>query len=113
MPSGGAAIKWFAANRAKAARIMRIAGRNLHEHKLLREDRRGQGQPACSIFPRNLSQNNVMIGPARERSQEVMALHAKKDRKSTRLNSSHGYISYAVFCLKKKTKRTARCRHTA
>src|SRR2546422_2753059 len=28
------------------------------------------------------------------------------DRKSTRLNSSHGYISYAVFCLKKKTKLT-------
>src|SRR5687768_17752706 len=28
----------------------------------------------------------------------------KKDRKSTRLNSSHGYISYAVFCLKKKKK---------
>src|SRR5205809_2128611 len=26
----------------------------------------------------------------------------KPDRKSTRLNSSHGYISYAVFCLKKK-----------
>src|SRR5687768_18136230 len=28
----------------------------------------------------------------------------RRDRKSTRLNSSHGYISYAVFCLKKKTK---------
>src|SRR2546422_7774996 len=28
-----------------------------------------------------------------------------RDRKSTRLNSSHGYISYAVFCLKKKKKR--------
>src|SRR5205809_5882919 len=27
-----------------------------------------------------------------------------RDRKSTRLNSSHGYISYAVFCLKKKNK---------
>src|SRR2546422_5108699 len=27
------------------------------------------------------------------------------DRKSTRLNSSHGYISYAVFCLKKKKKK--------
>src|SRR5256884_5068902 len=27
----------------------------------------------------------------------------QRDRKSTRLNSSHGYISYAVFCLKKKT----------
>src|SRR2546429_2656566 len=30
------------------------------------------------------------------------------DRKSTRLNSSHGYISYAVFCLKKKTRRGRR-----
>src|SRR2546422_7080805 len=29
---------------------------------------------------------------------------AGRDRKSTRLNSSHGYISYAVFCLKKKKK---------
>src|SRR2546422_4435092 len=27
-----------------------------------------------------------------------------RDRKSTRLNSSHGYISYAVFCLKKKNR---------
>src|SRR2546422_6634565 len=33
------------------------------------------------------------------------------DRKSTRLNSSHGYISYAVFCLKKKKKKThIKCR---
>src|SRR2546429_5251600 len=30
----------------------------------------------------------------------------RSDRKSTRLNSSHGYISYAVFCLKKKNKNT-------
>src|SRR2546422_3001418 len=35
----------------------------------------------------------------------VQLLHhqALRDRKSTRLNSSHGYISYAVFCLNKKT----------
>src|SRR5687768_18098113 len=33
-----------------------------------------------------------------------MPLSSGSDRKSTRLNSSHGYISYAVFCLKKKTK---------
>src|SRR2546422_1785141 len=33
---------------------------------------------------------------------------ARKDRKSTRLNSSHGYISYAVFCLKKKKKNMIR-----
>src|SRR5687768_18431422 len=32
------------------------------------------------------------------------SLICKQDRKSTRLNSSHGYISYAVFCLKKKKK---------
>src|SRR3989449_4742618 len=34
--------------------------------------------------------------------------HFPIDRKSTRLNSSHGYISYAVFCLKKKRKPTGR-----
>src|SRR2546422_2274166 len=33
-------------------------------------------------------------------------LQLARDRKSTRLNSSHGYISYAVFCLKKKKPRT-------
>src|SRR2546429_6022079 len=33
---------------------------------------------------------------------EVARLPGQVDRKSTRLNSSHGYISYAVFCLKKK-----------
>src|SRR5207244_7615033 len=32
--------------------------------------------------------------------------HATRDRKSTRLNSSHQIISYAVFCLKKKTTKT-------
>src|SRR2546422_6850948 len=34
------------------------------------------------------------------------------DRKSTRLNSSHGYISYAVFCLKKKKLPAIPRRHT-
>src|SRR3712207_7338508 len=33
---------------------------------------------------------------------EALELHASEDRKSTRLNSSHANISYAVFCLKKK-----------
>src|SRR2546422_6805477 len=36
--------------------------------------------------------------PSQDRSLEALL----PDRKSTRLNSSHGYISYAVFCLKKK-----------
>src|SRR2546422_6784719 len=34
-----------------------------------------------------------------------LLLHNMGDRKSTRLNSSHGYISYAVFCLKKKKRK--------
>src|SRR5687768_17998596 len=35
---------------------------------------------------------------------EKLGEFERLDRKSTRLNSSHGYISYAVFCLKKKKK---------
>src|SRR5687768_17885456 len=35
----------------------------------------------------------------------------RPDRKSTRLNSSHGYISYAVFCLKKKKKHNNNIRY--
>src|SRR2546422_7874845 len=38
--------------------------------------------------------------------RQAVALELFRDRKSTRLNSSHGYISYAVFCLKKKQHRT-------
>src|SRR5687768_18162515 len=49
----------------------------------------------------------MMAGPAgggapAEKAEEKSTFDV--DRKSTRLNSSHGYISYAVFCLKKKKK---------
>src|SRR2546422_5844766 len=37
----------------------------------------------------------------------------RADRKSTRLNSSHGYISYAVFCLKKKNVTNCHFHHAA
>src|SRR3712207_7554734 len=44
-------------------------------------------------------------GPvAAEETGPVPGLHPGGDRKSTRLNSSHANISYAVFCLKKKKK---------
>src|SRR5438034_5567840 len=39
-------------------------------------------------------------------AMEPTSIAAVRDRKSTRLNSSHTVISYAVFCLKKKNKRT-------
>src|SRR2546429_5201342 len=41
-----------------------------------------------------------VYGPRLTNSPDIK----EADRKSTRLNSSHGYISYAVFCLKKKKK---------
>src|SRR2546429_6514873 len=43
----------------------------------------------------------------RRKVRRVADAGAEQDRKSTRLNSSHGYISYAVFCLKKKKLITA------
>src|SRR2546422_3275056 len=42
--------------------------------------------------------------PGPEPPLSALSHRPDRDRKSTRLNSSHGYISYAVFCLKKKKK---------
>src|SRR2546430_12617612 len=42
-------------------------------------------------------------GRAREAAADRASRGPERDRKSTRLNSSHSQISYAVFCLKKKT----------
>src|SRR5258708_26620341 len=43
------------------------------------------------------------------RAKSVPVKHNRTDRKSTRLNSSHQIISYAVFCLKKKTAARLEC----
>src|SRR2546429_4852475 len=60
------------------------------------------------ILPR---MKRVMVKPVKVLGTytQVLPNNWKLDRKSTRLNSSHGYISYAVFCLKKKTKDV--CKH--
>src|SRR2546422_5609900 len=47
------------------------------------------------------------------KAYERIAQAVTPDRKSTRLNSSHGYISYAVFCLKKKKKADGAARSRA
>src|SRR5688572_32055987 len=47
----------------------------------------------------------VVHPQAGEDADPASALPALQDRKSTRLNSSHSQISYAVFCLKKKKKK--------
>src|SRR2546429_6798787 len=64
--------------------------------------------PRSTLFPyTTLFRSNEKIftaGRSGVRAQvHIRGLH-ERDRKSTRLNSSHGYISYAVFCLKKKNR---------
>src|SRR2546430_6895261 len=44
--------------------------------------------------------------------EPLLVVDLKVDRKSTRLNSSHSQISYAVFCLKKKKKKITYNQHT-
>src|SRR5438552_17610624 len=60
-------------------------------------------------FPTRRSSDLGKVTPARCRYWRVVAMlrwpATTRDRKSTRLNSSHQIISYAVFCLKKKNAR--------
>src|SRR5207248_10243500 len=46
-----------------------------------------------------------LVSPVDVGAREELAVAERQDRKSTRLNSSHRTISYAVFCLKKKIKK--------
>src|SRR2546422_7767716 len=55
------------------------------------------------ILDRAIGRREEVFGVAVAGAIEVDR-RVRLDRKSTRLNSSHGYISYAVFCLKKKKK---------
>src|SRR2546422_5388165 len=67
------------------------------------------GRPFKAGLPRRAFHSTAEAHPpARPGTHE-----REVDRKSTRLNSSHGYISYAVFCLKKKKKIAVRCNITA
>src|SRR2546422_6610083 len=56
----------------------------------------GQGRHCFLLLP----QGNDVI----DAGDGLQTMRIPLDRKSTRLNSSHGYISYAVFCLKKKKR---------
>src|SRR5438105_5768343 len=58
--------------------------------------------PYTTLFRSSLGESvKVTSGPLSDFDGEVVDVNAE-DRKSTRLNSSHEWISYAVFCLKKK-----------
>src|SRR2546422_8633740 len=60
--------------------------------------------PNVAFFPQALMPLHIFEPRYRQMLRDVLATNRlfAIDRKSTRLNSSHGYISYAVFCLKKK-----------
>src|SRR2546429_7395450 len=76
--------------------------------------------PRSTLFPyTTLFRSTTRLTPTSAMAFETLCQNKKRrdlkkqahwplvipqDRKSTRLNSSHGYISYAVFCLKKKKK---------
>src|SRR2546430_7132276 len=78
--------------------------------------------PRSTLFPyttlfRSIPVTFTRSGPSLPRASNstpwLGSLHAFElvDRKSTRLNSSHSQISYAVFCLKKKKKNNKDCLH--
>src|SRR5437667_3297016 len=81
--------------------------------------------PRSTLFPyttlfrsiQSVHQHGQLFGPHRHAARlrwrvrpveasalQALGAHPQSDRKSTRLNSSHITISYAVFCLKKKTR---------
>src|SRR2546430_5183159 len=61
------------------------------------QELRNVARPALRDRLLLLVEHDLLVHGPRDRRQ-----HADRDRKSTRLNSSHSQISYAVFCLKKK-----------
>src|SRR5438105_12627760 len=73
--------------------------------------------PRSTLFPTRRSSDLVSTKSerrARRNGSSTSSACSKRcasrsDRKSTRLNSSHEWISYAVFCLKKKKKKKKRC----
>src|SRR6185295_19552945 len=70
--------------------------------------------PRSTLFPYTTLFRSNYLRVARQAIKDVLVdvldLGTQRDRKSTRLNSSHANISYAVCCLKKKTNSTAQYR---
>src|SRR5688572_32098502 len=102
-------VEGIAARRLLRRQPMEVfAGHEPEERPLARTDRAIARQYALQIalgFELDATAMTTALVFHANFSPEVDdALVAARDRKSTRLNSSHSQISYAVFCLKKKTK---------
>src|SRR5256884_7355471 len=73
-----------------------VAVMGVPKARLKRPKRSGAARSSAAMaYVRLTAMSNVAL----EAKSEVVKPSATRDRKSTRLNSSHGYISYAVFCL--------------
>src|SRR5690606_41828598 len=79
-----------------AADVVDLAGAAAVEHQL--------DSPAVVVDMQPVA-HVAAVAVQRHRLAVEQVGHEQRDRKSTRLNSSHVKISYAVFCLKKKTKK--------
>src|SRR2546429_9264260 len=96
-PDGGlAAARRGAATRASLAHARASEGRGRAA------DRRALVGPAHAQHPRPLARPRASGRRVLRAIGGRIEAMATQDRKSTRLKSSYGYISYAVFCLKKK-----------
>src|ERR1041385_8801508 len=74
----------------KYAATARVVKLNVDDHPSVSQRYGIKGIPTLILFKNGREE------------ERVVGATSEGDRKSTRLNSSHGYISYAVFCLKKK-----------
>src|SRR3712207_8461015 len=84
--------------------LFRSRGEELSQHRLLRpwREARIDLDPAAAGLEREQRRHLVEEGGSSDLVADAVRDGRVEDRKSTRLNSSHANISYAVFCLKKK-----------
>src|SRR2546429_2504160 len=81
---------------ANPSRVSHPASPPQGDVELLERLTRARADLLAQVGRRIVGQHQVLDG--------ILTAIFSGDRKSTRLNSSHGYISYAVFCLKKKRR---------
>src|SRR5699024_1424470 len=95
--------------------FMEVQAKNVMKQKSFHKGMQQLVQEGAVQLYKKYTTNDYILGAVGQLQFEVFQFRMKneyKDRKSTRLNSSHVSISYAVFCLKKKTRMStgnARC----